>query len=263
MPIIGIDYGKCTNCKQCLKDCPTRNFSLDDNQKLVIFDNIRCILCGHCIAVCPEKAILYSEMKGEALEYQEGCDLCELVSYETMTLLLRSKRSIRQYKEEKVSENKIKKVIKSMSYAPTGANMRFLKCLVISDKDKIKELSDSIMEALEYGEVRDRLIQRRDKGIDPIFYKAPVVLILYSRNPWDTRNSTIAMTYGMLAAQTLGLGSCWIGYAHGILIEHPQLCKKLTGIQTHVLGVITLGYPAVKYYRAPPRSLMEIRGLPT
>jgi nitroreductase/NAD-dependent dihydropyrimidine dehydrogenase PreA subunit len=260
MPITGIDYEKCNHCKLCVKDCPTRNFSIDDKQKKIIFDNMRCILCGHCISVCPENAILYSEMKDDALEFDEGRDPSELISFDSIFHLLRAKRSIRQYKREKVSEEKIKKVIESMRYAPTGANIRSMKCLVILDEDKIKILSDSIVDALEFGETKKRFKQEVDKGIDPIFYKAPVVLILYSKNPWDTRNSTIAMTYGMISAQTLGLGSCWIGFAHGFLVENPNLCTKITGIQTNVLGVITLGYPAVKYYRSPPRPQLLVQG---
>ena len=39
MPIIGIDKDKCTNCKLCLQDCPTKNFTMDENQEQVIFDN--------------------------------------------------------------------------------------------------------------------------------------------------------------------------------------------------------------------------------
>lgn len=260
MPILGINYDKCTNCNQCIKDCPTKNFSMDRNQKHIIFNDSRCILCGHCIGVCPENAILYSNMEDDLLEFKESRDPSELISYESMYELFRAKRSIRQYKRENVPKDIIKKVIDSMRYAPTGANMRTLKCHLISNEDEIKLLSDSVLDALEYGEARDRLKERREKGIDPIFYNAPCVLIFYSKNPWDTRNATIAMTYGMLSAQTLGLGSCWIGYAHGILSENPEICKRITGIQTYVLGVMTIGYPAVKYYRAPPRPPLEVRG---
>ena len=80
-------------------------------------------------------------------------------------------------------------------------------------------------------------------------------------NPWDTRNVTIAITYGMLSAQSLGLGTCWIGFAHGVLQDHPAIARKVTGIETYVLGVMTLGYPAVKYLRAPPRPSIEINEL--
>jgi nitroreductase/ferredoxin len=239
--------------------CPTKNFTLDENQKQVIFDNFRCILCGHCIGICPENAILYDNMEDEVLEYKDGKDPSEIISYNSMYQLMRSKRSIRQYKPKMVPEELINKVINSMRYAPTGANMRSLKCLILSSKEKIGLLTDSIIDVLGSSDTRTRFKGSREKGYDPIFYNAPHVLIIYSKNPWDTRNSTIAMTYGMLGAQTLGLGSCWIGYAHGILSEYPQIRMKFTGIETYVLGVMTLGYPAVKYHRAPPRPPIQVR----
>ncbi len=262
MPIMGINLEKCSNCKQCMRDCVARNFSLDETRQQIIFDSSRrCISCGHCIAVCPENAIEYEHMGDEPLDFKLNRDPNELISYDVMLEFLHIKRSIRQYKHKKVPKEIIEKVINSMSYAPTGANMRNLKCLVLSDEVKIKLLSDSIVDAIISGEDDRRLTRMRDEGMDPIFYKAPHVLIIYSKNPWDTRNSTIVITYAMLSAQTLGLGSCWIGYAHGILMERSEIRTKYTGIQTYVLGVMILGYPSVKYYRSVPRPLLEVKGI--
>ncbi len=259
MPIIGIDIKKCSNCQACIKDCPTRNFSIDDSQKKVVFNESNCILCGHCISVCPENAIIHEDMEDEILEFELSQDSSTYISFESIHKLFRVKRSVRQYSSEKVSEESIKRIINSMRYAPTGGNMRNLKCLVISSKERINHLTDSIINVLESSDTRELFKSSREKGYDPIFYNAPHVLIIYSKNPWDTRNSTIAMTYGMLSAETLGLGSCWIGYAHGILTDFPHICKDLTGIETYVLGVMTLGYPSVKYFRAPPRPPIQVR----
>ena len=106
-----------------------------------------------------------------------------------------------------------------------------------------------------------RLRRLREKGIDTIFYDAPHVLILYSKSPWDSRNAAIAITYGMLSAHSLGLGTCWIGMAHGTLNENPNILTEIAGIKDQVLAVMTLGYPAVKYFRAPPRPLIKTTGL--
>ena len=257
MPILGIDLTKCSRCKLCVKDCPTENYRLDQNKQDIIFNDSNCILCGHCIAVCPEDAILYENMKDEALEFGEIRDPDMFVSFKGIHQLLRGIRSIRQYQPKSVPKELIDNIINTMRYAPTGANIRTLKCLVISKKEKRAELAQSIINALDVSETRELFKAKYEQGIDPIFYNAPHVFIIYSKNPWDTRNATIAMTYGMISAKTLGLGSCWIGYAHGILAEHPALCTKLTGIQTYVLGVMTIGYPAVKYYRAPPRPPLK------
>ncbi|MFW9877610.1 MAG: nitroreductase family protein [Candidatus Thorarchaeota archaeon] len=261
MPIIGIDTKKCSNCQKCLNDCPTTNFTIDEKLEHVVFDGSRCILCGHCISICPEDAIKYDNMKDTTLVFEENQDPSENISYELLHQFFRAKRSIRQYQYKKLPAEIINKVINSMRYAPTGANMRLFKCLLISDDDKKNLLTDSIIDALESRDTRALFQRMRKKGLDPIFYNAPHILIFYSKNPYDTRNITIAMTYGMLSAQSMGLGSCWIGFAHGILQDHPQIKRKCTGIKTYVLGVMTLGYPAVKYYRAPPRPPIEIKEL--
>lgn len=262
MPIMGITLEKCITCHQCIDVCVRRNYRMDETQEQIIFDDSRgCLSCGHCIAVCPENAITYRDMRDEALEYEANNDPAELISYNTLHQFLRVKRSVRRYKGKKVPKEIIEKVIDSMRYAPTGSNRRTMSCHVISNEEKIKLLVDSIIDHLESGVPIKRLGRLRDKGIDPIFYDAPHVLILYSKNPWDSRNAAIAITYGMLSAQSLGLGTCWIGMAHGTLEENPKILTEIAGIQDHVLGVMTFGYPAVKYLRAPPRPPMEITGM--
>ena len=259
MPIKGINIDKCSNCQACIKECPSQNYQLDNESGQTIFSKSGCILCGHCIAVCPENAILYEKMKGEILNFAKKQDPSTLISYEALHPFLRAKRSIRQYKNKKVSKDLVDRVVDSMRYACTGANIRSLKCLLISDEVKIKLLSDSIIDYIALGSPNTNFIKKRNLGIDPIFHNAPIVVIFYSNNQLDTRNATIAITFGMLSAQSLGLGSCWIGYAHSALTGNSELRIKHTGIKRHVLGVMTLGYPAVKYQRAPPRPPLKVR----
>ena len=92
MPIIGIDKGKCTNCKTCINECVFSNYSIDENIGEVIFDATQgCILCGHCIAVCSEDAIKFKDMKDDALNFEANRDPSELISYDTMHQFLRAK----------------------------------------------------------------------------------------------------------------------------------------------------------------------------
>ena len=107
MPILGINVEKCTNCQSCLRDCPTRNFNMDEGQNLIVFNESNCILCGHCISVCPEDAIRYKDMNDEVLEFEETPDSSNFISYEAINKLFRAKRSIRQYKDEIVPEESI------------------------------------------------------------------------------------------------------------------------------------------------------------
>jgi nitroreductase len=191
-------------------------------------------------------------------------DPSTLISYETLNNFMTAKRSIRRYKKKKVPRNVMEKVLTSMSQAPTGANIRTLRCKIISDEKTIKQLSDSVMDVLiaasnaKYGEGAKRA---REMGFDAIFYQAPHVLIIHSKNPGDATNAVIALTRGTLSAQSLGLASCWIGLAKGVLSSHKDIKEKITGIKGNVWGVIILGYPAVRYFHAPPRPLIKTKGL--
>ncbi|MFX1437467.1 MAG: nitroreductase family protein [Promethearchaeota archaeon] len=257
MPIEGIDSMRCNHCGLCINECPRGNFSVNGVEKTITFDSSEgCILCGHCIAVCPERAIISTGMDDIPFDFNES-NLS--ISPQDLNKLMLSKRSIRKYKNKKVPKEIIEKLINCMRYAPTAMNKRSLKCLVISDEQKINEFIDSIIEAIEEDEEREMYKKKREKGIDPFFYKAPHILILHSDNKWDITNATIAITYAMLYAETLGLGSCWIGGVQIFLNENKEISERVLDIKDKIFGIMILGYPLVKYYRSVPRSPIKTR----
>jgi nitroreductase len=181
-----------------------------------------------------------------------------------MHKFMSAKRSIRGFKKKKVPRAIMEKVLNSMKYAPTGANIRTLECTIISDDNIIKELSQSVMDAIIASDIprySENLKKAKELGFDAIFYNAPHVMIIHSTNPNDDMNATIALTYGMLSAQSLGLGTCWIGLAHGILKSNKDIREEVAGIQGRVWGVIIIGYPRQKFLRVPPRPSIKTRGL--
>lgn len=44
-------------CKDCAEICPTMAISSDDENRLLVFSQIDCILCGKCVSVCPSGAM--------------------------------------------------------------------------------------------------------------------------------------------------------------------------------------------------------------
>ncbi len=265
MTILGIDYDKCTNCKNCLYSCYyIRN---DKEQDRVLFNDPLnlCNMCGHCIGKCPADAFLHENF-GEVIEFIDEQDPYSMISYDRLHNFMCAKRSVRQYKSKKIPKEVLRKVINSMSYAATGGNIRRLKCLIISEEEKIKELSDSIIEKMLSDPTttegyKKGLTLMRERGRDPVFYKAPHVMALYSDFNFDAMNATIAFTHGMLSAQSLGLGSCWIGMAHMFLNSDKEFKRGKLGIEGRVWGVIIIGYPVVKFYRIPPRPFIPTKGL--
>ena len=108
------------------------------------------------------------------------------------------------------------------------------------------------------------MIRQREEGHDPILFDAPIVIVVYYPNmgPLSPIDSTIAFTYGMLAAHSLGLGTCWIGFAIQSLFKSKRM-RKLLGVPMDMIvtGVMTLGHPVPVYHRVPPRNPVKVRWL--
>jgi len=149
MPVKGIDEEKCSGCGQCLNECPTLNFRMEESKKKAVFSPLACMGCGHCIAICPEDAIIYKNMKDEALSFGGVLDPSTLIQHDSMYRFMRAKRSVRQYKKKKIPKEELEKIIDIMRYAPTGSNIRQMKCLVISDDEQINKLGDAVSNALK------------------------------------------------------------------------------------------------------------------
>ena len=54
MSVIGLKKANCKNCYKCLKVCPVKSIRVVNEQAQIIADD--CLLCGTCLANCPQNA---------------------------------------------------------------------------------------------------------------------------------------------------------------------------------------------------------------
>lgn len=93
-------------------------------------------------------------------------------------------------------------------------------------------------------------IKRHSVSDKPVlFYDAPVLIFILSKsnsNDLDDLSCACAAQNMMLAAHSMGLGSCWIGLAQQFL-EYKRSAYKKIGIPEgyHVVGVLAFGHPEV------------------
>jgi nitroreductase len=179
-----------------------------------------------------------------------------------------------------------------MRYAPSAQNARSWKYIILQDKEKIDKIRQAVIKmikllkklvdhkkVLKYfmpKSIREVItnpnedialedfLERIDKGEDPVFYNAPVLIITYASelNRFADNDAGIALTHGILAAQSRGLGTCWIGYAQEAINRYKDL-KKLLKIpkEMNINGVLILGHPDVEYHRIPPRETLDVKWL--
>lgn len=165
----------------------------------------------------------------------------------TVMQALLERRSIRSYKLEMVPRELIDEVIKAGLYAPTGKGTQETIIIAVTDK----KLRDQLSEA-------NRVIGGWVPGFDP-FYGAPVVLIVLGKkdNSNHVYDGSLVMGNLMLAAHSLGLGSCWINRARQEFEqeEYKALLKQL-GIEEDYEGIghCILGYPEGAAPAAAPRK---------
>ncbi|TXT60898.1 MAG: NAD(P)H-quinone oxidoreductase subunit I, chloroplastic [Promethearchaeota archaeon] len=290
MKIKGIDGEKCIKCLECVKECPSNLFYKPPTKvgegRRVIFEDPHdgCIECGHCIAICPTNAIIY-EAPEEAKEIGEISNPQEIIEYQELMKYLRIRRSIRRFKDKMVPKEFVNKILEAMKYAPSASNAQSWEYVILIDKKRIEHVRDAVIKTMRLlrkivkyqkyikyfvpKNLREYITDPHTKfsvedffnelneGKDPVFYEAPVVIISHApeRGSMAGVDAGIAMTHGMLAAQALELGTCWIGYAQEALNRHDEVKEALHIPENHnVNGVLILGYPSMEYHRLPPRE---------
>ena len=97
-----------------------------------------CLTCGHCIAVCPHGALRHSLIP---LEECPAIDKALIINDEQAAQFLRSRRSIRFFKDKPVEKEKIRKLIEIGRYAPTASNTQLVEWLVLTDTEKINDIA--------------------------------------------------------------------------------------------------------------------------
>ena len=150
-----------------------------------------------------------------------------------MSILL-NRRSIRKYKPEQVSDEKLDAVLEAGLWAPTGMNKQNVIMVAVRDKETRDQLSK--MNAAVLGATHDP------------FYGAPcVVVVLGDPDVYPVvENGSLVLGNMMNAAYEVGLGSCWIHRAKQMFAseEGKELLKKW-GLPETLVGVgnCILGYP--------------------
>jgi len=271
MDFLIIDESKCKKDGICAKECPMLVIQIKDDEsypELVPGGEKTCLKCGHCVVVCPHGALSHKHVP---IEDCRPIDKSLTINEDQAVQFLRSRRSIRLYKDKPVEMDKIQRLIEIGRYAPTGGNIQMLEWLVFNDKAKVSEIVGMMVDWMRREEPQPKsfpyasnipmIVAGWDAGYDAVLREAPALVIASA--PKKVTNGmvdvTLALSYFELAATTMGLGTCWAGLLQSAFFAWPQL-KEAVGIpeeHTHHYPMM-LGYPAYDYHLLPERKPPKI-----
>src|SRR5208283_1132092 len=259
---IEIDGDLCNGCGLCITVCPTGTISLIEGKATV--SGGESIFCGHCEAVCPQKAIHVTTIDEEMSRYETFTSEKQWVppgKYNTSALvqLMASRRSCRCFTHQSVHRAMLEDLVKIGITAPSGTNSQSWTFTILPTRKSVAYFAKQISSFFEklnttaektmlrlflkligkgeldvyyhsyYPKVKDALEEWHRSGKDQLFHGSTAAILVGSKPGAScaVEDALLATQNILLAAHSMGLGSCLIGYAVAAM-------KKETSIQQSI-----------------------------
>ncbi len=249
-----IDLEKCIGCGKCVNDCVNQYLILAENAdgktKATFKERGRCLECGHCHAVCPQRAI-----SGGKIEELEGCT-------DELLMLMATKRTVRHYRKDAViPQDAIDRIIMAGHSAPTDRNRKSARMILI--KEELPQIYnralDWLVEEVERtGRINPLYMPTMELNSkrDEVLWNAEY-LVAFVGLPASLTDAAIASERMQLEAWSLGVGTGYRGDMKNAF-NHVAALREILGIKvneeclvTFAMGLTDRKYlsPAVKRNR--------------
>lgn len=271
MSLFTIAEKKCKRDGICVAECPLKIIEMKDHNAIPTPTNDaeeRCVKCGHCVAVCPHGAFTHNALKTEDFSpVRKGFALTSAQAEH----FLRSRRSIRSYRDKAVEREKISGLIGIARYAPTGTNSQQVGWIAVNSRAEVKKMAGMVIDLFRRMiEAKNPIAEKYrlansvtawESGADTISRGAPALVFAHAPKDYGLAqvDCTSALSYFDLAAPTFGLGTCWAGFVMIAAAQWPPLQQALGLPEGHAaFGAMMVGYPKYEYLRLPPRKEARI-----
>ncbi len=203
-----------------------------------------------------------------------------LTQYTETERIILERRSVRKYKKEQVPEWMIKRILETGRFAPSAGNCQPWKFVVVRDPKIIAEMTGDVVDGckkfakmIDYRQpgkgwkrpLANLLIRLKPAELHPtpfgalnlisegrldLYHGAPTVILLFK----DVRgigspdlDGGIAGQNMVLAAHSMGLGTCWVSFAK-LIFEQGNKWNKFFGVEYpyKFLTSLSVGFPFSK-----------------
>ena len=147
--------------------------------------------------------------------------------------ILRTRRSIRKFKDQKIEEDKIEIIKEAVLRSPSGRTRNPWRFVFVDDKELIEKLSKA-----------------KDHGAAFMKSASLAIAVCGDENESDTwiEDCSIAAIFSQLTAHSLGLGSCWVhvrNRKHSDEMTSEEYVREVLNIpdSLKIDCIVAIGYP--------------------
>ena len=258
--MIIIDREKCIGCGACARDCLNRVIEVKDGCARILRP---CFMCGHCIAVCPQGAVSTDDYDmADVIPFdRERCT----VPADVMLNTIKCRRSIRQFRKERLKREELEQILEAGRFSPTGSNAQNVSYIVFHDE--AEELRRIAMEEFRKYRTPEAFAELFPPPMSPdrvnfedddfLFKGGDTVILTVCKSPV---NAAIASANMELTANSLGIGMVYVGF-FVMLAAKDQTLRDYLGLKEdeQIVTALSMGYPNVRYFRSVPRKALQAK----
>jgi nitroreductase/NAD-dependent dihydropyrimidine dehydrogenase PreA subunit len=286
---IAIDQEICRKCGLCVEACiHAKLVQPDRSASPRVVEDMECIACGHCVAICPTGALSHSAFAAGSIR---PLNANSLPTADQMMEALRARRSYREFKDERIPREKLEQVIEAARLAPSAHNSQTTSFIVIEDPEMLKRVVDLTIKFLDglakffrhpvKGRIAKLVGGDQVKGVLPMIpvfegvvelaksgdklpmlLDAPAWIVFYSAKnaEYGKVNASCSIQNAMLLADRLGLGTFITGFLLAPAMRGFQL-HDLLGLdhEQEIHGALAVGVPKLQYKNWPSKRPANVR----
>jgi len=167
---------------------------------------------------------------------------------------IKKRRSIRKYLPNQIKDDELATIIEAATYAPSGHNSQPWHFTIIQDKELIDFINEKTKQTM-VSSSQEWAVKQGSFEPYHIFYHAPTVVIVSGNksehSPLPLAETDFSYTplvdcaaaiqNILLTAESIGIGSCWIGFVN-FFFALPDVKKLKIPDNYQPYFAVTLGY---------------------